>query len=71
MMYCNDELKLMVVEEVDKREEDVVWVSKRNTQQCGRHKNKKASIVLVTAAAAGPLILTLLSKHHRVLSPAS
>ena len=24
MMYCNDELKLMVVEEVDKREEDVV-----------------------------------------------
>ena len=29
MMYCNNELKLMVVEEVDKIEEDVVWVSKR------------------------------------------
>ena len=70
MMYCNNELKLMVVEEVDKVE-DVVWVSKRNTQQCGRHKNKKASNVLVTAAAAGLPILTLLSKHHRVLSPAS
>ena len=71
MMYCNDELKLTVVEEVDKLEEDVVWVSKRNTQQCGRHKNKKASNVPVTAAAAGLPILTLLSKHHRVLSPAS
>ena len=71
MMYCNDELKLTVVEEVDKLEEDVVCVSKRNTQQCGRHKNKKAPNVPVTAAAAGLPILTLLSKHHRVLSPAS
>ena len=72
-MYCNNEWKLMVIEEeVDKEEkEDVVWVSRRNTWQSEIDKVEEVSNVLVAAAAGGLPILTLLSKHHWVQSPAS
>ena len=64
-MYCNNEWKLMVIEEEEDKgeKEDVVWVSRRNTWQSEIDKVEEVSNVLVAAAAGGLLILTLLSKH--------
>lgn len=72
-MYCSNEWNLMEIEEeVDKGEkEDVVWVRRRNTWQSEIDKVEEVSNVLVAAAAGGLPILTLLSKHHWVQSPAS